>query len=277
MTAPASTRARFYRWLEPHKAEEALSPVSFALLILVLVSLSTLAVETEAARADTPLPGWVKPAVDWINATIVVLFAGEYVARLWSIKEEARYAGPGGRLKFALTPTAILDFLAFFPELVITLFMPHVTGEWLVAMRALRLLRLFKLARFVPAFALVGAAIKRAGPALIASLCVAAAQIYVSALVLYFLEGDIPGQEGSFGSVTRALWWAVVTLTTVGYGDVFPVTPMGRLAAGMVALAGIGIVAMPTGILASAFAEEFHLQRQRRLNRGQHGQDQDGA
>ncbi|MGE0829522.1 MAG: ion channel, partial [Hyphomonadaceae bacterium] len=71
----------------------------------------------------------------------------------------------------------------------------------------------------------------------------------------YFVEGETKPEE--FGSVTRSLWWAIVTLTTVGYGDVYPETVLGRIAAGLVALAGIGIVAMPTGILASAFAEEF--------------------
>jgi len=118
----------------------------------------------------------------------------------------------------------------------------------------------------VPAFAIVGAAVRRAGAPLFASLCVAAAQVYVAALMLYFIEGE--EKPESFGSITRALWWAVVTLTTVGYGDVYPDSIGGRIAAALVAIAGIGIVAMPTGILASAFAEEFrerHEARQRAL------------
>ncbi len=123
------------------------------------------------------------------------------------------------------------------------------------ALRALRLFRLFKLARYVPAFAIVGAAVRRAWEPLMAALCVAAAQLYIAAMVLYLIEGDTKPQ--AFGSIARAMWWAVVTLTTVGYGDVYPDSTWGRVAAGLVALAGVGIVAMPTGILASAFAEEF--------------------
>jgi voltage-gated potassium channel len=107
----------------------------------------------------------------------------------------------------------------------------------------------------VSAFAIVGAAVRRAGAPLVASLCVAGAQLYVSAMLLYFIEGENNPQ--SFGSITRALWWAVVTLTTVGYGDVYPVTVLGRIVAGIVAITGIGIVALPTAILASSFAEEF--------------------
>jgi voltage-gated potassium channel len=117
----------------------------------------------------------------------------------------------------------------------------------------------------VPAFAIVGNAVKRAGAPLFAAGCVAAAQVYVAALLLYFIEGENKPEQ--FGSITRSLWWAVVTLTTVGYGDVYPETVLGRVAAGLVAVAGIGIVAMPTGILASAFAEEFrerHEEQERR-------------
>ncbi len=135
------------------------------------------------------------------------------------------------------------------------LLFPNADANWLAALRGLRLFRLFKLARYVPAFAIVGAAVKRASAPLAAALCAAAAQLYIAAMMLYFIEGSSKPEQ--FGSITRALWWAIVTLTTVGYGDVYPETILGRIAAGIVALAGIGIVAMPTGILASAFAEEF--------------------
>jgi voltage-gated potassium channel len=120
---------------------------------------------------------------------------------------------------------------------------------------------LFKLARYVPAFAIVGAAVSRAWAPLMAAMCVAAAQLYIAAMMLYFIEGE--QKPEAFGSIMRSLWWAIVTLTTVGYGDVYPETALGRTAAGLVALAGIGIVAMPTGILASAFAEEFRERHER--------------
>jgi voltage-gated potassium channel len=243
--------------LEPADDAHAQNWASGMIILLVLISLGTLAIETEAARADSPMPLWVAPAVDLVNNVIVLLFAGEYVVRTWAAQENPLFRGPGGMMRHALQPLTILDLLAFLPELVAMAMMANESGAWLAALRALRLFRLFKLARYVPAFEIVGAAVRRAGPPLLAAAAVAAAQVYIAALMLYFIEGDIPGREGSFGSVTRALWWAVVTLTTVGYGDVCPVTPLGRVAAAFVALAGIGIVAMPTGILASSFAEEF--------------------
>jgi voltage-gated potassium channel len=261
-------RARIYGVLEPEEGHR-LSWVSGVLVTLVLVSFVTLALETETSRPDSGLAPWVGSLVEQINAVIVVAFAVEYALRLWAAGEDPRYAGLQGRLRYAVTPLALADLAAFLPELILTAYFPEASGGIIAAFRALRLFRLFKLARYVPAFGIVGAALKRSGPPLLAALAVAAAQIYVAALLLYFVEGTqpIPGhpeQQERFGSVIRSMWWAVVTLTTVGYGDVFPVTPLGRFAAALVALAGVGIVAMPTGIIASSFAEEFRERHERR-------------
>lgn len=253
-----SLRARTHAWLDPPVGHR-LNLASAGLVFLVIASLIAMALETEALRADSLLPSWIGPWVSGVNTIVVVVFAAEYIARLWSCVETEPFkaAGPvGGRLAYASQPLALADLAAFLPEVLVMWFWPHLTGAWLAALRALRLFRLIKLVRYVPAFAIVGRVLKRGGAPLLAALAIAATQIYVAALILYLIEGDIPGQEGSFGSITRALWWAVITLTTVGYGDVFPITFWGRFAAGLIAIAGIGIVAMPTGIIASAFAEE---------------------
>jgi voltage-gated potassium channel len=267
----ATAKAYAHDWLEPDEGG-GFNGFSFAIVTLVIISLASLAMETEASRPDTPLdPGW-NGVVDVVNSIVVWVFAVEFALRFWSEGENPSHKGVLGRLKFLTTPLAIADILAFLPELLAMLFFPHAAGPLLRGLRALRLFRLFKLARYVPAFGIVGAAVKRAGPPLLASLCVAAAQVYVAALMLYFIEGDTKPQQ--FGSVTRALWWAVVTLTTVGYGDVYPDTVLGRVAAALVALAGIGIVAMPTGILASSFAEEFRerYEKQKAMKMGERTQ-----
>ena len=253
-TKHATAKAYIHDWLEPDHPG-GFNFFAFLIVTLVLISLIALALETEAIRPDTTLPHTMGPLLARINAIVVVIFALEFALRFWSEGENPKHKGVIGRLRFLATPIAIADVLAFLPELIVLVFFPGLHGGWLAALRALRLFRLMKLARYVPAFAIVGAAVKRAGAPLFAALCVAAAQVYVAALVLYFIEGDTKPE--AFGSITRALWWAVVTLTTVGYGDVYPETVLGRIAAGLVAVAGIGIVAMPTGILASAFAEEF--------------------
>jgi voltage-gated potassium channel len=250
----ATVRGYIHDWLEPDE-DGGFNFFSFVIVTLVLVSLAALALETEAARPDTPLDRKWAPILEHVNSWVLWIFTVEFALRFWSEGENPNHKGVLGRLKFLTTPMAIADVLAFLPELLMMLFMPAIGGASLRMLRALRLFRLFKLARYVPAFGIVGAAVRRAAPALLAALCVAAAQVYVAALMLYTIEGDDKPQQ--FGSITRALWWAVVTLTTVGYGDVYPDTVLGRVAAALVAVAGIGIVAMPTGILASAFAEEF--------------------
>ena len=252
-------KAYVHDWLEPDDGK--INFFSGAIILLVLISLASLALETEALRPDTAMDASALPILRTINVTVVWLFAFEFALRFWSEGENPVHKGVGGRVRFLLQPITIADLLAFLPELIALQFFPDATGAWFPALRALRLFRLFKLARYVPAFAIVGAAVKRAWPPLVAALCVAGAQLYIAAMMLYFIEGDT--KPPAFGSITRAMWWAVVTLTTVGYGDVYPETAWGRFAAGLVALAGVGIVAMPTGILASAFAEEFRERHER--------------
>ncbi len=268
----ATAKAYVHDWLEPDQPG-GLNFFSSSIIFLVILSLGSLALESEAMRADSGLPLHIviggaqvalRDVLFWTNAFVVVVFAVEFALRFWSEGENPQHAGVGGRLRFLLQPVTIADILAFLPELIAMLFFPALTGGWQAALRALRLFRLFKLARFVPAFAIVGAAVRRAWAPLMAALAVAAAQLYIAAMMLYYIEGDTKPEQ--FGSILRALWWAVVTLTTVGYGDFYPDTAWGRVAAGLVALAGVGIVALPTGILASSFAEEFRerLEQERR-------------
>ncbi|MBL8530117.1 MAG: ion transporter [Hyphomonadaceae bacterium] len=247
-------------WLEPDQPG-GINFFSGAIILLVVVSLLSLALETELLRPDSALDVRLLPIVQAINVAVVWIFAIEFALRFWSEGENPAHKGALGRLRFMVQPITIADVLAFLPELIAMIFFPDSTSAWFPALRALRLFRLFKLARYVPAFAIVGAAVRRAWAPLMAALCVAAAQLYIAAMMLYFIEGDTKPQ--AFGSIARAMWWAVVTLTTVGYGDVFPETMWGRVAAGLVAIAGVGIVAMPTGILASAFAEEFRERHER--------------
>ncbi|HYD88206.1 MAG TPA: ion transporter [Vitreimonas sp.] len=265
----ATAKAYVHDWLEPDQPG-GINFFSGTIIALVIVSLFSLAMETELLRVDSGLDRAWLPLVQWINVAVVWIFALEFALRFWSEGENPRHAGVIGRLRFLAQPVTIGDVLAFAPELIAMLFFPSYTGMLFPAMRALRLFRLFKLARYVPAFAIVGAAVRRAWAPLMAALAVAAAQLYIAAMMLYFIEGATKPQ--AFGSIARAMWWAVVTLTTVGYGDVYPETLWGRVAAGLVALAGVGIVALPTGILASAFAEEFrerHEASQRALNDAQ--------
>lgn len=247
-------RARAYAELEPNARDAGgLSFSNRLIVFLVLVSLAAFALETEPSLA----PIWVD-GLKVTNYLIVGIFAVEYVLRLWSAGEDPRYSGLGGRIRYIFTPYALTDLLAFLPELIIFIFFPHMLdSDGVTALRLLRLLRLFKIARLVPAFDILTRALERAGTQLLITVMLAVGLIFISAVLLFFIEGGIEGQAAGFGSIPRAIWWAVATLTTVGYGDVYPVTPLGRMAAGVIALAGVGVVALPTGVFASAFADEL--------------------
>ncbi|UPT63666.1 MAG: ion transporter [Hyphomonadaceae bacterium JAD_PAG50586_4] len=249
-----TAKAYAHDWLEPDQPG-GINFFSGTIIVLVIFSLLSLAIETELLRADSGLDRSMLPWVQAVNVAVVWIFAIEFALRFWSEGENPVHAGIAGRVRFLMQPVTLADVMAFLPELIAMVFFPDHSNQLFPALRALRLFRLFKLARYVPAFAIVGAAVRRAWAPLMAALCVAAAQLYIAAMMLYLIEGDTKPQ--AFGSIARAMWWAVVTLTTVGYGDVYPDSTWGRVAAGLVALAGVGIVAMPTGILASAFAEEF--------------------
>lgn len=247
-------RKRLYGQLETDgRSKTGLSPLNSFIVFLVLLSFLALALETE----ETIGPMW-RIGIDYLNIAIVAIFAIEYVVRVWVAGEDPRYRGLKGRLRYMMTGYAIADLVAFLPELLWILLTPAGVGDdVLIVLRVLRLARLVKLARFVPAFDVLGATVERAGTQLLTTLAMALALVYVSAVVLYFVEGVGGQQQESFASIPRALWWAIATLTTVGYGDVYPVTGLGRIFASVIALAGIGVVALPAGVFASAFSDEL--------------------
>ncbi len=254
MTAAAPSARQpswLYRMLEPEAwGKPGLSPLNLLLVALVIFSFVTLAMETEPT-----LPAATLAWLDHVNVGIILIFAVEYAARVWTAPENPRFAGPGGRVRYMCSFYAVADLMAFLPETVLLLQGSHMGAQEIAFLKALRLMRLFKIARFVPAFDVFLAAIRRSWSQLGVTLALAMVFVYVCALLLYAIEGA--NKPEAFGSIPRALWWAVVTLTTVGYGDVYPDSIIGRLAAAMISLAGIGIVALPAGILSSAFSDEL--------------------
>jgi len=254
-------RHKLYMELVPEAREQGISRLNWVIIAIVLLSFLTLALETEPTL--TAQPEW-RAAFHAFNVFVVTVFAVEYVVRVYihGLKEE--YLGFAGHLRYMTRFYSIADLLAFLPELIVMLIGG---GVPLVALRVFRLFRLIKLARFVPAFDVLGAAVRRAGSQLRTTLAMALALVDVSAVALYFIEGVGGKQQETFQSIPRAIWWAIATLTTVGYGDVYPVTPLGRAFASVIALAGIGVVALPAGVFASAFSDEL---RERELAKLEH-------
>lgn len=240
--------------LHPQAYEQGLSPTNIAIICLILLSSLAAIVETEPIVEDTA-PG----AFVFIEHVFTVTFLIEYVCRLWAEGENPRYSGLLGRLRYACTPAAIVDLIAFLPSLVA----PAISSPMLLRVfRLLRILRLARLGRFSEALSHLTEAVTQRREELLLSLLLATMILIFSATAMYLLEGE--DNPTAFGSIPRALWWSVCTLTTVGYGDIYPHSVLGKVCGGLTSIAGIGLIAMPTGILAAAFSDAF--QKVRRAN-----------
>ena len=250
-------KRRLYEALAPEARRSGLSLTNAFIVALVVLSFLFLALETEPTLQA--VPEW-RLAFHVFNIAVIGIFAVEYIARVWCAGIDPQYRGLQGRLRYMMQFYSIADLIAFLPELVL---MALGSGQTLLMLRVLRLARLIKIARFIPAFEALGAAVRRASSLLLTSLALAITLVYVAAVLLYYVEGVGGAQQEAFASIPRAIWWSVATLTTVGYGDVYPITPLGRFCAGLIALAGIGVVALPAGVFASAFSDEL---RERELS-----------
>jgi voltage-gated potassium channel len=191
-------------------------------------------------------------AIEAAELFLGALFVVEYVLRVWTCTSNPEYGGPGGRWRYVRRPVPLIDLLALLPFLV-----GAIGAESLILriIRVLRLLALSKMLRYASAMRIVVGAVWDRRHELAFAMTLAGLMILVSSAALYIVEGG--AQPKAFGSIVRAMWWSVVTLTTVGYGDVVPVTPLGKLFAAFTSIAGIGMIAMPTGILAASFSDGF--------------------
>ncbi len=165
-----------------------------------------------------------------------------------------------GRLRFAGRPLPVVDLLAILPFYVPLL--PGLDLRVLRAIRLMRLMRLFKVARYSESLQLIGAVLYRKRHELAMTAFSVIVLLVVAASLVYEVERDAQGDK--FGSIPAAMWWGVTTLTTVGYGDVYPVTPAGKVLGAIIAILGIGVFALPTAILGAGFIEEL----QRRKAKG---------
>ena len=224
---------------------------AFNIGLASFVTLNVLAVMLETVESLNARFGNVFRAFEIFS---VAVFVVEYLVRLWSCTALSRFAHPVlGRLRFALTPMALVDLIAILPSAI-----PGGTLDLRFA-RAVRLIRLgraFKIVRYSQSLQTLGRVIRAKRSELGVTAFAGLILLITAASGMYFVEHD--AQPDSFSSIPAALWWGVVTLTTVGYGDVYPVTLAGRLLASVIAMLGIGLFALPAGILAGGFAEELH-------------------
>jgi len=241
-------KQRLYLLLED---QEGLDPrarwVRAFLIILILLNVTALIIET---MED------VSVAYQHIFRTFeyfsVAIFTVEYAARLWVCSECVDNGGGFiGRIKQALHPLMLVDLLAILP-----FYLPLLLPADLIFLRALRLMRLLrvlKLGRYSDAIKVFFGVIRLKKEQLAVAGFGLGILLIISSSLMYYFERAV--QPAVFGSIPHSMWWAIITLTTVGYGDAYPVTVMGRFLASIIALLGIAMFALPAGILSAGFVE----------------------
>ena len=181
----------------------------------------------------------------------VIIFSIEYVLRVWSCTAIEKYKHPVlGRLKYIFSVGALIDLVAILP-----FFLPLLAKYDLRFIRILRLFRFFKLGRYMKASKAIGRVFSDKKEELILSLGITIFLIVIASCLMYYTEHD--AQPDKFSSIPGTMWWSVATLTTVGYGDMYPITALGKTLTSIISILGIGMFALPAGILASGFSDEF--------------------
>jgi len=184
----------------------------------------------------------------------VIIFTIEYVLRVWSCVTNSKYKHPiFGRVKFIITPLILVDLIAILPFYLPMLI--SIDFRFVRSLRLIRLFRLFKLARYSEAIKLFGKVIKNKKEELYITAFVIFILLILSSSLLYSVE--CVAQPDKFSSIPAAMWWGVATLTTVGYGDIYPITPLGKFLGAVISLLGIGLFALPAGLLSAGFIEEI--------------------
>jgi voltage-gated potassium channel len=247
-------RARTASILDAAEADDPLSK-KFGIFLIALIVVNVVAVVLESVAVLRIRWAGVFSTIEIVS---LVVFSVEYVLRVWSIVDNRwhqEYHRPLlGRLRFMLTPLAIIDLLAVAP-FWLSMFFP----VDLRFLRIMRLLRVLKLTRYSAATNLLFKVLRDEARVIGAAMFILFVMLVVTASATYLAENA--DQPEAFGNIPQAMWWAVVTVTTVGYGDVVPVTPLGKILGSILGFIGVGMVALPAGILASGFSNALHRRR----------------
>lgn len=244
-------KSKIFKIIEP--AEKAdISSLIFDGFIISLIILNVLAIILESYQVLSDKYYSYFRLFEIISVTI---FTIEYLLRLWTadlkfIKENKIIS----RLLYLITPLAIIDLLAILP-FYLPLIIPF-DLRFLRILRLIRIFRLFKIQRYSKSLKLITKVLNDKKEELFVTVFITFLLLLIASTIMFYIEHDV--QPENFPNIFSSFWWAVATLTTVGYGDIYPITGWGKFLSGIIALLGIGLVALPTGIISSGFMKEIH-------------------
>lgn len=244
------TKKRIYTILEPAYKGDIKSKI-FDLSILILIYLNVFMVILESFSDLEITYQGIFRKFEFVS---IIIFTIEFILRI--ITAECRYPHLSrfkSIIKHLTSPLALIDLIAIIPFYLPMLFI--VDLRVLRVLRVTRLLRILKINRYTNSMKLLFVVIKKKKEELLLTIFVTIFMLLTASSIMFYLENE--AQPEMFPNILASFWWAIATLTTVGYGDVYPVTVLGKLLSGVIALLGIGFVALPTGIISSGFMEEL--------------------
>lgn len=240
-----SIKNKIFKIIQPADNSSILSKM-FDLVIVTLILINTVTI----IAATFSLSALKIRIFLIIEIVSVIIFSVEYILRLWTADLLYPEKKPFiARIKFFFSPMAIVDLLAILPFYIP--FLLPIDLRILRLIRLLRLFRLFKMNRYTSGLSSIGNVLKKKSDQLVSSIFVVFLLMIISSVIMYYFEN--PVQPDAFSG----LWWAISTFTTVGYGDIYPLTVAGKIFSAIIALLGIGLVAVPTGIISAGFMENI--------------------
>ena len=248
-------RRRLYLTLDPSE-RGGIAERIFEIILISIIVLNILAIIFSSIKEfDQKYQDYFRD----FEIFSLVFFTIEYIARIYSIVEKWRYRHPiKGRLRYAVTPLALVDLFSFLPFYLA--FLP-IDLRFLRIFRLMSIFRMFKIARYLHALNLFKRVLIERKEQLVLSFLFILFILVITSFVMFYVEND--AQPDKFSSIPATMWWGIATITTVGYGDIVPITDLGKFLGGIFAIAGVGLLALPAGILSSGFFELLHVDKEK--------------
>lgn len=257
LTSRVSIRIKTYQLLESETSKNfTAKAINVFLIVLIISNVIAAIFESEASYHNA-----YHQELALFEFISLSLFCIEYLLRVWCCIENPMYQNVSplkARTNYVFTPMAIIDLIAILPFIIALFFAID-----LRTLRLLRVLRLLKLTHYFKGFNIFINVISKELKSISAAMMVMIFLIVIAASLMHAVEGKV--QPEVFGSIIESIWWAVVTMTTVGYGDVVPITGIGKIISTFIMLIGVGLVALPAAMLAARFGEELR-ERKKRLD-----------